>query len=75
VPPDPEALERIAAESGGEAFRAEDSDELDAVYESLGSQIGTEPEQQEITALFAGGALLLLGGALVSSLALAGRLP
>ncbi len=75
VPPDTEALKRIAAESGGEAFRAEDSDQLDAVYEKLGSQIGTKPERQEITALFAGGALLLLGGALVSSLALAGRLP
>lgn len=75
VPPDPDALERIASESGGEAFRAEDADELDAVYEKLGSQIGTEPEQREITALFAGGALLLLGAALVSSLALSGRLP
>ena len=75
VPPDTEALERIASESGGEAFRAEDSDQLDAVYEKLGSQIGTEPETEEITALFAGGALLLLGGALVSSLRLGGRLP
>ena len=75
VPPDTEALERIADESGGQAFRAEDADQLDAVYEKLGSQIGTEPEKREITALFAGGALLLLGGALVSSLALAGRLP
>lgn len=75
VPPDTEALERIASESGGDAFRAEDSDQLDAVYEKLGSQIGTEPEQEEITALFAGGALLLLAGALVSSLALSGRLP
>lgn len=75
VPPDTEALERIASESGGQAFRAEDSDQLDAVYEKLGSQIGTEPEKQEITALFAGAALLLLAGALVSSLRLGGRLP
>lgn len=75
VPPDPRALERIASASGGEAFRAEDSDQLDAVYEKLGSQIGTEPEKQEITALFAGGALLLLAGALMSSLRLGGRLP
>jgi Ca-activated chloride channel family protein len=75
VPPDPEALQRIATESGGQAFRAEDSEELDAVYEKLGSQIGTKPEKQEITALFAGGALLLLGGALVASLGLGGRLP
>jgi Ca-activated chloride channel homolog len=43
VPPDPAALRRIASTSGGEAFRAEDADELDAVYDRLGSQIGTKP--------------------------------
>ncbi len=75
VPPDPDALERIATTSGGQAFRAEDSDELDAVYDRLGSQIGTKPEKREITTYFAGAALLLLGGALVSSLRLGGRLP
>ena len=75
VPPDPKALQRIASESGGQAFRAEDSDQLDAVYDKLGSQIGTEPEKQEITALFAGGALLLLAGAMMTSLRLGGRLP
>jgi Ca-activated chloride channel family protein len=75
VPPDPEALQRIATASGGEAFRAEDSDQLDAVYDRLGSQIGTKPEKHEITTAFAGAALLLLGGALASSLRLGGRLP
>ena len=61
--------------SGGDAFRAEDSDQLDAVYDRLGSQIGTKPEKREITTLFAGAALLLLGGAMASSLRLGGRLP
>jgi Ca-activated chloride channel family protein len=75
VPPDPDALERIATTSGGQAFRAEDSDQLDAVYDRLGSQIGTKPEKREITSYFAGAALLLLGAALVSSLRLGGRLP
>jgi Ca-activated chloride channel family protein len=75
VPPDPEALKRIASASGGEAFRAEDSDQLDAVYNRLGSQIGTKPEKREITATFAGLALLLLVGAVGSSLRLGGRLP
>jgi Ca-activated chloride channel family protein len=75
VPPDPEALKRIASASGGEAFRAQDSDQLQAVYDRLGSQIGTKPEKREITAAFAGLALLLLGGALASSLRLGGRLP
>jgi Ca-activated chloride channel family protein len=75
APPDPEALQRIATASGGEAFRAEDSDQLDAVYDRLGSQIGTKPEKREITTAFAGAALLLLGGALAGSLRLGGRLP
>ncbi len=75
VPPDPEALRRIASLSGGEAFEAEDSDQLGAVYERLGSRIGTRDEQREITAGFAGAALLLLGGALVGSLRWGGRLP
>lgn len=75
VPPDPDALQRIAETSGGQAFRAEDSDQLDAVYDRLGSQIGTKPEKREITTTFAGAALLLLGAAMVSSLRLGGRLP
>lgn len=75
VPPDPEALKRIADESGGEAFRAEDADELSGVYERLGSQIGSRREQQEITVLFAGGALVLLGAAMIASLRRGGRLP
>lgn len=75
VPPDTEALQRIASLSGGAAFKAEDSDELGAVYDRLGSQIGTKPEQREITVLFAGAALLLLAGAMAASLGLNGRLP
>jgi Ca-activated chloride channel family protein len=75
VPPDPEALKRIAQESGGEAFSAQDTDQLNAVYNRLGSQIGTKPGKQEISTLFAGLALLMLGGAVVSSLKFGGRLP
>jgi len=75
VPPDPAALARIARTSGGESFQAEDADELDEVYDRLGSQIGTKPGKREITTYFAGAALLLIGGALVSSLRLGGRLP
>jgi Ca-activated chloride channel family protein len=75
VPPDPAALERIASLSGGEAFRAADADQLTAVYDRLGSQLGTEPQKREVTVLFAGAALLLLAAAMASSLALNGRLP
>lgn len=75
VPPDPETLRQIAEVSRGEAFSADDGDELDAVYERLGSQIGTKQEQREITVGFAAGGLLLLGAALAGSLRRSVRLP
>ena len=75
VPPDPQALKRIAALSGGDAFTASDSDELTGVYDKLGSQLGTQPEKREITVIFAGAALLLLAGSMLASLRLNGRLP
>jgi Ca-activated chloride channel family protein len=75
VPPDPEALRQIAATSGGRAFTAQDADALDSVYETLGSKIGTKKEKREISAGFAAAGLLLLGGALFTSLRWRGRLP
>ena len=66
VPPDTATLEQIAQRSGGEAFTAEQSDALSAVYEKLGSEVAMKKELREVTAGFAGGAglLLLLGGGL-----------
>jgi Ca-activated chloride channel family protein len=75
VPPDPEALRQIAQTSGGRAFTAQDADALDSVYETLGSRIGTKKEKREISAGFAAAGLLLLGGALFTSLRWRGRLP
>jgi Ca-activated chloride channel family protein len=66
VPPDPQSLRRMAKESGGRFFAAEDADRLSAVYENLGSRLGTRKQKREATAQFAGLglALLLIGGAL-----------
>jgi Ca-activated chloride channel family protein len=75
VPPDPEALRQIAQASGGQAFEAADGDQLTAVYERLGSQLGTREETREVTAAFAAAGILLLGGALVGSVRGFGRLP
>lgn len=74
VPPDPETLREIARRSGGQTFQVDDADELGAVYEALGSKIGTKDEQREITAAFAAGGLLLLLGGLGTSLRWRGRL-
>jgi Ca-activated chloride channel homolog len=75
VPPDPETMREIAEVSGGRAFEVEEADELDAVYEDLGSRVATEKEKREITALFAGGGIVLLLGAAAFGLRTTARLP
>jgi Ca-activated chloride channel homolog len=75
VPPDPASLEQIAEVSGGQAFSAQDAAGLAAVYENLGSRVSTEEQPQEITAAFAGGALLFVALAVLASLSWFGRVP
>jgi Ca-activated chloride channel homolog len=71
VPPDPETLRAIAKTTGGEFSEARSADSLTRAYENLGSRLGRETGQSEITWLFVAlaAALLLLGtavGAFVS---------
>jgi Ca-activated chloride channel homolog len=75
VPPDPETLQAISKASGGTAYTANDADQLSGVYENLGSRLGTKKEEREITAVFAGGGLILLLGAAFAGLSTTGRLP
>lgn len=75
VAPDPETMRQIASASGGRAYTVADADRLDDVYESLGSRLGTEEEEREITAAFGGGALVLMGAALAVGLRRRARLP
>jgi len=73
VPPNPETLERVAKESGGEFFAAPDAEGLSRVYEELGSRLGTRKEDREITDVFAAlAAGLLLIGATTSAFLLKG---
>jgi Ca-activated chloride channel family protein len=66
VPPDPETLAAVAEQTGGKFFQAADEDALQSVYDEIGSQVGVEREQRELTVAFtaAGAALLLVGAAL-----------
>jgi Ca-activated chloride channel homolog len=71
VPPDPETLRAIARTTGGEFSEARTADSVNRAYENLGSRIGREAGQSEVTWLFVAiaAALLLLGtavGAFVS---------
>ncbi|MGH2351612.1 MAG: VWA domain-containing protein [Chloroflexota bacterium] len=63
VPPDEATLRQIAEMTGGQFFTAPTANDLRAVYQDIGSRIGFEREQQEITFAFAAaGAVLLAAG-------------
>jgi Ca-activated chloride channel family protein len=66
APPNPQALAQIAQASGGQAYTAASAGRLSTVYQHLGAQLGRRTVKQEITASFAGVALVLvlLGSAL-----------
>ncbi len=75
VPPDPELMQEIARLSGGRAFNARSAGELSSIYKKLGSQLSSVTRKQEITWWFAAGGVVLLIGAVASSVRWSGRLP
>jgi len=68
-------LEQVAGITGGAYYRAENEQELRAIYDGIEPQWVIEPEEIEITSVLAGAAILVLlvGGTL--SLLWLGRLP
>jgi Ca-activated chloride channel family protein len=75
VPPDTATLQEIARETGGRFYAAPDAPRLQEVYAGLGTRFSRLQVKQEVTAAFAGGALLLLLAGAGTSLARGGRLP
>ncbi len=75
VPPNPEALKALAESTGAESYEATDADGLSAVYEKLGSIIGTTTVREEVTNIPAGIAVLLLIMAGASAWRFGTRLP
>jgi Ca-activated chloride channel family protein len=75
VPPDEATLRQIADVTGARAFRAPNERELNAVYRHLGTRIGFERAEREVTALFSAAAAVLLLGGGVLSLLLLNRFP
>jgi Ca-activated chloride channel family protein len=75
VPPDPATMTSIAEITGAASFSAPTAQELQTVYSDLQSRIGYVNREQEVTAWFAGGGLLLVivGGGLAAMWF--GRLP
>lgn len=75
VPPNPEALKALAESTGASSYESRDADSLSAVYEKLGSIIGTEQVRDEVTAWPAGIAALLLALAGLAAWRFGSRLP
>jgi Ca-activated chloride channel family protein len=59
VPTDVDAMATIAKLSGGRSFSAETAGQLGDIYAKIGSSVAYEVKTQEVTAFFAGIALLL----------------
>jgi Ca-activated chloride channel family protein len=69
VPPDPETLRDIAETTGGEFTEARSAGVLERTYEKLGSSLGREPGESEVTfAFLAAAAGLLLAAGVLSAL-------
>ena len=68
VPPDRDTLAAIAETTGGRTFEAPTASELQQIYQSLGSRVGTRDEPQEVTQWFAAAGLaLMVGGAALAA--------
>jgi Ca-activated chloride channel family protein len=68
VPSDPQAMARIASESGGHAFTAQTASQLKSVYDQIGRAVGYEVHKQELTVWFT------LAGLVAAALAAASAL-
>jgi Ca-activated chloride channel family protein len=75
VPVDPEALAAIAAATGGTSYEAATEGELTDVYASIGSSVGYDTIDTEITEWFVAGALLGFLAAAGLALAWTNRIP
>jgi len=75
VPPDPALMGQIAAASHAKAYSAGDAGSLDGIYKTLGNQLGSKPQRNDITVGFAAAGLLLLSATAIASISLGGRMP
>ena len=75
VPVERVALREIAEGTGGQFFEAESLGELESVYADIGSSIGFDTEEREVTDRFVGYAALLLAASTLLSLLWFQRIP
>jgi Ca-activated chloride channel homolog len=75
VPVDHEEMKQIAAATNGQYFEAASADQLKKVYENIGSDVGYEKADREVTARFAGYGLALAVLAALGAISLGAKWP
>jgi Ca-activated chloride channel family protein len=75
VPVDGPALERLAKTTNGAFYQAASGEELQKVYQDIGSSVGFRTIRREVSVWFIGFGLLAAFGAAVASLVWSARLP
>ena len=75
IPVDHEAMREIATVTGGRYFPAATAEELRTVYENIGSDVGYEKADREVTARFAGYGLAFAVLAALGAISLGAKWP
>jgi len=75
VPVDHDEMRQVAQVSGGKYFAAATADQLKTVYENIGSEVGYEKADREVTSRFAGYGLALAVLAALGAISLGARWP
>jgi Ca-activated chloride channel family protein len=75
VPANNGALQEVAETTGGEFFEAATGGELQEILDAVGSEVGLEEEQREVTDWFAGAGLVMVLLAAAGSLLWFARMP
>jgi Ca-activated chloride channel family protein len=75
VPVNHEEMQQIADLSGGDYFSAATADQLKKVYSNIGSEVGYEKADREVTSRFAGYGLALAVLAALGAISLGARWP
>lgn len=75
VPVDHNQMRQVAQLSGGQYFAAATADQLKTVYENIGSEVGYEKADREVTSRFAGYGLALAVLAALGAISLGARWP
>jgi Ca-activated chloride channel family protein len=75
VPVDHELMKQIAATTNGDYYEAATLEQLDKVYDNIGTEVGYEKAEREVTSRFAGYGLAFAVLAALGAISLGAKWP